>query len=218
MPAPRFSRWSWGSVFLMNHNVFAFGLVTAELGSKISIPCDSSVSENDNTTGLAAFEAQWFGPKGRSLDASTAPKVDPFTGSLMLDGVLFTDAGPYSCQVRYADGESLQPRTFKHDLQVYQTSVQGTCDCGCELVDDLCLACAPGLYGLEGRCYFCAVAQFNEAHASMCCHDCPTFYVTWGRGATSKDQCSTTGSTSFADQYFSMPSMSISMLPTRYHP
>ncbi|CAN8001157.1 unnamed protein product [Ixodes hexagonus] len=190
MPTLRSKRWSWSSVFLMNHNVFAFGLVTAELGSSVSIPCDSSVSDHDNTTGVAAFEAQWLDPKGRSLDSGTEPKVDPFTGNLMLSGVLFTDSGQYRCQVRYADGEALQLRTFEHVLQVYQTSVQGTCDCGCELVDNLCLACGPGQYGLEGRCYFCDVAQFNDAYASMCCHDCPVFYITWGRGATSKDQCS----------------------------
>ncbi|CAN8025303.1 unnamed protein product, partial [Ixodes persulcatus] len=185
MPAPRFSRWSWGSVFLMNHNVFAFGLVTAELGSRIAIPCDSSVSENDNTTGLAAFEAQWFDPKGRSLDASTAPKVDPFTGSLMFDGVLFTDAGPYSCQVRYADGESLQSRSFKHVLQVYQTSVQGTCDCGCELVDDLCCKCTWPYVPNPRRCFKCQ----RFGHGSQNCRGKATC-AKWGKNDHSADSCS----------------------------
>ncbi|KAH6921419.1 hypothetical protein HPB50_000025 [Hyalomma asiaticum] len=98
------------------------------------------------------------------------PRVVAFSGDLSLDAVDFADAGEYICSARYADGEALtEPRESRHILQV---------------------ACSPGQYGKSDACHFCPVGSFSERHGALCCQRCPFLYVTWGRGATSRQECS----------------------------
>ncbi|XP_075729371.1 uncharacterized protein LOC119165608 isoform X2 [Rhipicephalus microplus] len=154
-------------------------LFAAEHGTQVRLPCDENVETTDESSGLSTFDAVWTDPRGVTLaddgDQSGAelrgePWVDAFSGDLSLAAVDFADAGEYSCRARYADGESLtEPRVSKHVLQV---------------------ACAPGQYGKDGACHVCSVGSFNERHGALCCQRCPFLYVTWGRGATSRKECS----------------------------
>lgn len=185
-------------------------LFAAEHGTQVRLPCDENVETTDELSGLSTFDAVWTDPRGVTLaddgDQSGAelrgePWVDAFSGDLSLAAVDFADAGEYSCSARYADGEALtEPRVSKHVLQVYETSAAGVCECGCELIANMCLACGPGQYGKDGACHVCSVGSFNDRHGALCCQRCPFLYVTWGRGATSRKECSGTHSSSFPDQ------------------
>ncbi|XP_050031033.1 uncharacterized protein [Dermacentor andersoni] len=180
-------------------------LFAAEYGTAVRLPCDENVEAPDEVSALSAFDAVWTDPRGVTLvggggdddQGSSAaelrgdPWVDAFSGDLSLAAVDFDDAGDYSCSGRYADGEALtEPRESKHILQVYETPVAGQCECGCELIGNVCLACSPGQYGKSGVCHLCSVGSFNERHGAVCCQRCPFLYVTWGRGATSRQGCS----------------------------
>ncbi|XP_070396210.1 uncharacterized protein [Dermacentor albipictus] len=160
-------------------------LFAAEYGTPVRLPCDENVEAPDEVSALSAFDAVWTDPRGVTLNgggggdddlgSSAAelrgdPWVDAFSGDLSLAAVDFDDAGDYSCSGRYADGDALtEPRESKHILQV---------------------ACSPGQYGKSGVCHLCAVGSFNERHGAVCCQRCPFLYVTWGRGATSRQECS----------------------------
>ncbi|KAL1441120.1 hypothetical protein MTO96_008861 [Rhipicephalus appendiculatus] len=175
-------------------------LFAAEYGAQVRLPCDENVEATDELSGLSTFDAVWTDPRGVTLagdhDQGAAelrgePWVDAFSGDLSLAAVDFADAGEYSCSARYADGEALtEPRVSKHILQVYETPAAGVCECGCELVANVCLACTPGQYGSDGACHLCSVGSFNKRHGALCCQRCPFLYVTWGRGATSREECS----------------------------
>ncbi|KAK8757208.1 hypothetical protein V5799_000091 [Amblyomma americanum] len=52
------------------------------------------------------------------------------------------------------------------------------------------VACSPGQYGKGGACHPCPIGRFNEHHAAVCCQHCPYLYLTWGRGAKSRHECS----------------------------
>lgn len=43
---------------------------------------------------------------------------------------------------------------------------------------------------MGGACHPCPVGRFNEHHAALCCQHCPYLYLTWGRGAKSRHECS----------------------------
>lgn len=175
-------------------------LFAAEYGTHVRLPCDENVEATDELSGLSTFDAVWTDPRGVTLagddDQGAAelrgePWVDAFSGDLSLAAVDFADAGEYTCSARYADGEALsEPRASKHVLQVYETPAAGVCECGCELVANVCLACGPGQYGKDGACHLCSIGSFNERHGALCCQRCPFLYVTWGRGATSRRECS----------------------------
>ncbi|XP_037582384.1 uncharacterized protein LOC119465971 isoform X1 [Dermacentor silvarum] len=179
-------------------------LFAAEYGTPVRLPCDENVEAADELSALSAFDAVWTDPRGVTLvgggdddqgsgaaELRGDPWVDAFSGDLSLAAVDFADAGEYSCSARYADGEALtEPRESKHTLQVYETPVAGQCECGCELIGNVCLACSPGQYGKSGACHLCSVGSFNERHGALCCQRCPFLYVTWGRGATSRQGCS----------------------------
>lgn len=125
-------------------------LFAAEHGTQVRLPCDENVETTDELSGLSTFDAVWTDPRGVTLaddgDQSGAelrgePWVDAFSGDLSLAAVDFADAGEYSCSARYADGESLtEPRVSKHVLQVYETPAAGVCECGCELIANVCRA------------------------------------------------------------------------------
>ncbi|KAH8030033.1 hypothetical protein HPB51_006465 [Rhipicephalus microplus] len=149
-------------------------LFAAEYGTQVRLPCDENVETTDELSGLSTFDAVWTDPRGVTLaddgDQSGAelrgePWVDAFSGDLSLAAVDFADA-------------------------VYETSVAGVCECGCELIANVCLACGPGQYGKDGACHVCSVGSFNDRHGALCCQRCPFLYVTWGRGATSRKECS----------------------------
>lgn len=177
-------------------------LFAAEHGSQVRLPCDENVEVAGELSGLSTFDAVWTDPLGATLvgdddQGSVAaelrgePRVDAFSGDLSLDAVDFTDAGEYTCSARYADGEALtEPRESRHILQVYETPAAGTCECGCELVANVCLACSPGQYGKSDACHLCPMGSFSERHGALCCQRCPFLYVTWGRGSTSRQECS----------------------------
>ncbi|XP_075729373.1 uncharacterized protein LOC119165608 isoform X4 [Rhipicephalus microplus] len=133
-------------------------LFAAEHGTQVRLPCDENVETTDESSGLSTFDAVWTDPRGVTLaddgDQSGAelrgePWVDAFSGDLSLAAVDFADAGEYSCRARYADGESLtEPRVSKHVLQVYETSAAGVCECGCELIANVCRVIHDFLIGL----------------------------------------------------------------------
>ncbi|XP_077546969.1 uncharacterized protein LOC144159390 isoform X2 [Haemaphysalis longicornis] len=153
-------------------------IFAAEYGTQVTLPCDENVNTPDEASSLVVFDAVWTDPTGKTLDADRdvgddiwgGPRVDAFSGELSLVAVDYGDAGEYVCSARYADGESLtDPRESRHILQV---------------------ACGPGLYGRNGTCRPCAIGKFNERYGALCCQQCPFLYVTWGRGAKSKHECS----------------------------
>ncbi|XP_049513266.1 uncharacterized protein LOC119465971 isoform X2 [Dermacentor silvarum] len=137
-------------------------LFAAEYGTPVRLPCDENVEAADELSALSAFDAVWTDPRGVTLvgggdddqgsgaaELRGDPWVDAFSGDLSLAAVDFADAGEYSCSARYADGEALtEPRESKHTLQVYETPVAGQCECGCELIGNVCRVLHDFLIGL----------------------------------------------------------------------
>ncbi|XP_064454597.1 uncharacterized protein LOC135365815 isoform X2 [Ornithodoros turicata] len=165
-------------------------LLLVELGDTASIPCGDTLPlphENRTDIGVANFAVEWRNSSGFAVNDET---VDAFSGLLRIPSVGFADSGNYTCTTQVPDGIQLRVTQFSHILQVYEEPLNGRCQCGCQMIDDLCLGCPPGYYGEDGKCHPCAIGRYNPYHGASCCLNCPAFHITWGHAATERLQCS----------------------------